>query len=125
MFPEGQWFYPQADPSNSQNVPVDAASITLTLNGQGAAPLQVTLPSYVTSARVYFAASGSLTFLTNGASGVAALVQPSVTNQMDSNYGTNWGFAEFTNTAGGLYINPSQVRYFPSSFFHLANRYVG
>lgn len=28
---------------------------------------------------------------------------------MDSNYGTNWGFAEFTNTAGGLYINPSQV----------------
>lgn len=88
---------------------MDAASITLTLNDQGADPLQLTLPSYVTSARVYFAASGSLDFLTNGASGVAVLVQPSVTNQMDSNYGTNWGFAEFTNNEGGLYINPSQV----------------
>lgn len=110
MFPQGEWFYPQADPNNRENVPVDAASITLSLNGQGDTPLQVTLPSYVISARVYFAASGSLTFLTNGASGIAALVQPSVTNQMDSNYNTNWGFAEFTNTAGGLYINPSQVR---------------
>lgn len=105
----GQFFYPQADTSNPDNVPVDAASITIPLNPQNNAPLSITLPGYITSGRVYFAAAGSLTFLTNGASGVAALVQPSVTNQMDSNYNVNWGFAEFTNTAGGLYINPSQV----------------
>ncbi|KAK4508629.1 hypothetical protein PRZ48_002368 [Zasmidium cellare] len=106
---DGQWYYPQAAPKSSMN-PIDAANITIPLNGPGEGPKRITVPSYVTGGRLWFAA-GDLHFFTNvGDTGVVAPVMPSAANPADPSYNTLWGFSEFTNTAaGGLYVNPSQV----------------
>ncbi|KAK0252496.1 hypothetical protein LTR91_004947 [Friedmanniomyces endolithicus] len=107
--PDGTWLYPVCDPSISTPQPVNA-NVAIPLGGQGSTT-QVTLPGYISAARVWFAA-GSLEFFTvySSASNGPSLVEPSAVNPSDPSAAVSWGFVELTNTAdGGLYANISYV----------------
>lgn len=103
--PDGTWYYPTSD---SSTVPQKiAANIKLTLNGRGSTTT-FTLPSYITSGRVYIS-EGELTFSAlQGGNGVT-LVQPDFNNPSDPSSGLNWSFIELTNGSGGLFANLSFV----------------
>lgn len=56
--------------------------------------------------RIYFSKGRPLTFLVNEG---PALVEPSVMNKTDANYGGHWTFAELTFNMGEVYANVSYV----------------
>ncbi|KAF2770675.1 hypothetical protein EJ03DRAFT_270017 [Teratosphaeria nubilosa] len=105
----GEWYYPTASSSVSTPVPVPSSEITIPVGGQGST-LQITLPGYLTSGRIYFA-NGNLQFFTVyvSSTGDPGLVQPSSTNPEDPNAGLDWGFIELTNTAAELYADVTYV----------------
>ena len=107
--PDGTFYYPMADSSvaTPQNVTGD---IAIPLGAQGSTT-KVTLPGYISAARVWFA-EGDLQFFTvySSESDGPSLVEPSAVNPSDPSAGVNWGFVELTNTEeGGLYANISYV----------------
>ncbi|EMC94467.1 glycoside hydrolase family 64 protein [Baudoinia panamericana UAMH 10762] len=107
--PNGQWYYPTADPSQGTPQPINA-NIAIPLGPQGSTT-NVILPDYISAARVWFAV-GELQFFTvySGASNGPSLVEPSAVNPSDPSAAVNWGFVELTNTEeGGLYANISYV----------------
>lgn len=69
----------------------------------------ITLPQ-IAGGRIWFAQDGKLTFLLNPG---PALVEPSVLNPSDPNWGTNFGFCEFTLNQDQLYANISYVDFVP------------
>ncbi|KAK2759808.1 hypothetical protein FQN54_002542 [Arachnomyces sp. PD_36] len=103
---DGSWFYPTAGGAEPEPVTAD---IAIPLGAQGSVT-NLTLPSYVSSGRVWFA-EGELAFFTvQTEGGGVSLVQPSAANEEDASNGLNWGFVELTNIAeGGLYANISYV----------------
>lgn len=107
--PDGSWFFPTADPSNDTPQPV-TGNVAIPLGGKGS-NTQLTLPGYISSARVWFA-EGELEFFTiySEASGGPSLVEPSAVNPEDPSASVNWGFVELTNNEEfGLYANISYV----------------
>ena len=103
--PDGTWYYPTADTSGVPQ-PI-TGNVAIPLGGQGSTT-QITLPSYISSGRVWFA-EGTLQFFTvQGASG-PSLVEPSAVNPSDPSAAVNWGFVELTNNSGGLFANISYV----------------
>ena len=107
LSPSGSWYYPS---STGSQVPVEiTANVAIRLGAQGSTT-NITLPGYISSARVYFA-NGQLKFYTvQAANGQTAIVQPSAVNPSDPSANIDWGFVELTWTAqGGLYANISYV----------------
>lgn len=84
------------------------ADVALPLNGPGQTTT-LTLPDYISSARVWFA-DGTLTFYAVGTQYGPGLVEPTTQNPSDASADTNWGFVELTFKSGyGLYANLSFV----------------
>lgn len=107
--PDGTFYYPASDPSQTTPQPINA-NVAIALGAQGSTT-HVTLPDYISAARVWFA-EGDLHFYTVWSSGTngPSLVEPSAVNPSDPSAAVNWGFVELTNNAaGGLYANISYV----------------
>jgi len=107
--PDGTFYYPTSDPSQTTPQPINA-NVAIKLGGQGSTT-HVTLPDYISAARVWFA-EGDLHFYTVWSQGTngPSLVEPSAVNPSDPSAAVNWGFVELTNNAaGGLYANISYV----------------
>ncbi|KXJ97696.1 glucanase B [Microdochium bolleyi] len=81
-----------------------AADVAIPL-GQPGATKTVTVPR-IAGGRVWFVIGDRLTFFLNPG---PAIVEPSVTNPADRNYGLNWGFCEFTFNEWQLFVNISYV----------------
>jgi hypothetical protein len=107
--PDGTFYYPSANPSSGVPQPV-TVNCAIPLGAQGSTT-HITIPGYISAARVWFA-EGNLEFFTvySAGTGGPALVEPSSVNPSDPSAGVNWGFVELTNTEqGGLYANISYV----------------
>lgn len=105
LLPNGTFFYPNANGATTpQKVTQDVA---IPLGAKGSTTL-ITIPAYISSARVWFA-SGSLQFFVVYAAGATQLVEPSAVNPSDPSAGVNWGFVELTFNSAGVFANISYV----------------
>lgn len=106
--PNGEYYHPTADPNSGVPQPIDG-DVAIPVGGYGSS-INVTLPTYISAARVWLA-DGNLQFFTvPGANGKASLVEPSAINPSDPSADVNWGFVELTNTkAGGIFVDISYV----------------
>ncbi|KAF2837979.1 glycoside hydrolase family 64 protein [Patellaria atrata CBS 101060] len=102
----GNWIYPSA---RGSQVPIPVAEdVSIPLTGRGGT-LNINLPDYISSSRIWFA-EGDLKFFMVSSSWGETLVTPSHVNPQDPSAGVNWGFVELTNIAqGGLWANISYV----------------
>jgi hypothetical protein len=101
----GQWIYPS---SGGSKVPIPIMQdVTIPLKSRGGI-LNINLPDYVSSARVWVA-EGKLQFFMVATSDGDSIVMPSPVNPSDPSANVNWGFIELTNTSGGIYANTSYV----------------
>lgn len=107
--PDGTFYYPSC--SSTQNTPLLITdNVAISLGAKGSTT-KITIPGYISAARVWFAA-GELKFFTvwNPATNAPSLVEPSSVNPSDPSAGINWGFVELTYIEnGGLYANISYV----------------
>lgn len=84
------------------------ADVAIPLNGPGQTTT-ITLPDYISSARVWFA-DGHLDFYVVDTQYGPGLVEPSSMNPNDPSADVNWGFVELTFKGGyGLFANLSFV----------------
>jgi hypothetical protein len=108
--PDGTFYYPVC--TSDQTTPLlITANVAIPLGAQGSTTY-VTIPSYISAARVWFAADGDLQFFViwNPATNAPSLIQPSSVNPADPSADVNWGFVELTFIAdAGLYANISYV----------------
>ncbi|GAB7338757.1 hypothetical protein MBLNU457_5467t1 [Dothideomycetes sp. NU457] len=104
--PNGQFYYPSASgDSTPQQITADVA---IPLGAEGSTTT-VTIPSYISAARIWFA-QGELQFFTVQGESGPSLVEPSAVNPSDPSADVNWGFVELTWTeAGGVFANVSYV----------------
>ncbi|EED19189.1 conserved hypothetical protein [Talaromyces stipitatus ATCC 10500] len=109
LTPNFLWYYPTAS-TNADGTPAPVTeSVAIPLNAQGLTTT-IMIPSYVVSARVWFAVGELQFFTVAGDNGSFSVVQPSQSNPADPSAGINWGFIEFSYTAdGGIYANISYV----------------
>ena len=109
LTPDGNFYYPSGTPGQPIPQAINA-NVAIPLGPKGSTT-SITIPDYISSARVWFAA-GNLHFYTTwqaGASG-PSLTCPSSNNPKDPSANINWGFVELTNNeSGGLYANLSYV----------------
>jgi hypothetical protein len=107
--PDGTFYYPACN--KSQSAPqLITSNVAIPLGGKGSTT-NITIPGYISAARVWFA-EGDLKFFTvwNPATNAPSLVEPSSVNPSDPSAGINWGFVELTYVKnGGLYANISFV----------------
>ncbi|PVH87154.1 glycoside hydrolase family 64 protein [Cadophora sp. DSE1049] len=94
-------YYPESP--SSTGAPL-AANCSIPLGPPGSST-SVTIPR-IAGGRIWFCINDTLTFLLNPGPG---LVEPSVSNPSDLNYGKNWGFCEFTFNDFQLFANISYV----------------
>ncbi|KAI1247775.1 hypothetical protein MGN70_011668 [Eutypa lata] len=99
---DGKTVYKPTSPSAPQS-PL-AADVAIPLGAAGSTT-SVTIP-HLAGGRIWFVVGGKLTFVLNPG---PAIVEPSVTNQDDPNWGLHWGFAEFTYNDVQLFVNISYV----------------
>lgn len=105
VLPDGTFYYP---PSTTSTTPVlITENVAVPLGGKGSAT-SLSFPDYISSGRIWVAA-GDLKFYIVDAGGRAGLVEPSSTNPADPSAGSDWGFVELTNNAGGIYADVSFV----------------
>ncbi|KAI3570661.1 hypothetical protein IWW34DRAFT_812263 [Fusarium oxysporum f. sp. albedinis] len=103
--PDGKLVYPK---SKEPRVPSEIMEdITLFLGPRNQS-LEVPLPSFIRSGRIYFADSDLRFFVVNMGEG-DSVIQPSVTNLQDPNAQVNWGFVELSYMDDSLYANISYV----------------
>lgn len=108
LLPDGSFFLPTVT-ANSKVPQAVTAKVGIPLNGKGQTTT-ITVPNYISAARVWFAAGELQFFAVAGANGAPSLVEPSAVNPKDPSADVNWGFVELTYTAnGGLYANISYV----------------
>jgi hypothetical protein len=102
----GSYYYLSSpDTDKPQKITADVA---LPLNGPGQTTT-LTLPDYISSARVWFA-DGTLAFYAVNTQYGPGLVEPTTMNPSDPSADTNWGFVELTFKSGyGLFANLSFV----------------
>lgn len=106
--PDGSFFLPTVTPDAKVPQAV-TANVGIPLKGKGQTTT-ITLPGYISAARVWFAAGELQFFAVAGVNGAPSLVEPSAVNPKDPSADVNWGFVELTNTEeGGLYANISYV----------------
>lgn len=106
---DGTFYYPTCESSQTTPQPI-TDNVAIPLGAKGSTT-KITIPGYISAARVWFAA-GDLKFFTvwNPATNAPSLVEPSSTNPSDPSAGVNWGFVELTYVEnGGLYANISYV----------------
>lgn len=106
---DGTFYYPTCDSSQSTPL-IISDNVAIPLGAKGSTT-KITVPGYISSARVWFAV-GELKFFTvwNPATNAPSLVEPSSANPSDPSAGVNWGFVELTYIEnGGLYANISYV----------------
>lgn len=105
----GNFYYPPCDSSFSTPREVHG-NVAIPLNTAKGSTTQVTLPDYISAARIWFA-RGNLHFYSiwNAALNAPGQVQPSFANPQDPSAAIDWGFVELTNNAGGMYANLSYV----------------
>ncbi|CZT09404.1 related to beta-1,3-glucanase [Rhynchosporium agropyri] len=94
-------YYPESP--SSTGAPL-AANCAIPLGPPGSST-PVTIPR-IAGGRIWFCMNDTLTFLLNPGPG---LVEPSVSNKSDPNYGKDWGFCEFTFNDFQLFANISYV----------------
>ncbi|KAH6711392.1 glucanase B [Leptodontidium sp. MPI-SDFR-AT-0119] len=94
-------YYPESPSSTGSPL---TANCTIPLGPPGSSTL-VTIPR-IAGGRIWFCINDTLTFLLNPGPG---LVEPSVSNPSDPNYGKNWGFCEFTFNDFQIFANISYV----------------
>lgn len=94
-------YYPTAPQEILQPLQADVA-IPLGAPGN---TVNVRIPK-IAGGRIWFSIDAKLTFLLNPG---PAVVEPSVTNPSDANYGLNWTFCEFTYNDAQLFANISYV----------------
>ncbi|KAF2765920.1 glucanase B, partial [Teratosphaeria nubilosa] len=94
-------YYP---PSPSSNGTAIGANVSIPLGAPGNT-VTCTIPQ-IAGGRIWFSIGTPLQFFVNPGPG---LVEPSVFNQSDPNYNTNFGFCEFTYNSSQLFINISYV----------------
>ncbi|RYP10754.1 hypothetical protein DL765_008022 [Monosporascus sp. GIB2] len=99
---DGRTVYRPSSPSATLQ-PLQA-DVAIPLGAPGSTK-RVTIPQ-MAGGRIWFVVDGRLTFLLNPG---PAVVEPSVTNPSDPNYGLRWGFAEFTYNKVQLFVNISYV----------------
>ncbi|KAI9693498.1 MAG: hypothetical protein M1820_009234 [Bogoriella megaspora] len=104
---DGTWLYPSANGATTPQ-PI-SGSVAIPLGAQGSTTA-ITLPSYISAGRIWFAADGELKFFVVQGEEGPSLVQPSPANPQDPSSAVNWGFVELTYTEeAGLWTNISYV----------------
>lgn len=104
--PNGTWFHPNASSTSLVPVPI-TADVSIPLGPEGSVT-NITLPGYVSSARVWFA-DGNLTFYTVYGEYGPSLVEPSFVNPNDPSADVNFGFVELSYGEDIIYVNISFV----------------
>ncbi|KAF2171232.1 glycoside hydrolase family 64 protein [Zasmidium cellare ATCC 36951] len=94
-------YYPASPSATGQAL---GANCSIPLGGPGNT-VNATIPR-LAGARIWFSVDKELTFLLNPGPG---LVEPSVFNQSDPNYNTNFSFCEFTFNSAQVFVNISYV----------------
>ncbi|KAJ5387451.1 hypothetical protein N7509_009992 [Penicillium cosmopolitanum] len=107
LTPSGSWYTPTGD-SSSTTLQEITEDIAIPIGAYGSTT-SLTLPSYISSGRIWVAA-GDLTFWTViSATGALSLVEPSAVNPDDPSANVNWGFVELTTDSSGIMVNLSYV----------------
>ena len=102
----GQFHHPTA---GSGGIPQEIQANVAIPVGERGSQLQITIPGYISAARIWFAV-GNLRFYTvMDGNGRPSLVEPSSSNPNDPNAGTHWGFVELTWNKSGVFANISYV----------------
>ncbi|KAL5584007.1 hypothetical protein FOVSG1_015358 [Fusarium oxysporum f. sp. vasinfectum] len=100
LSPNGKLVYPKSkEPHVSSEITED---IALSLGSKNQT-LDVSLPPFIRSGRVYFADSDLRFFVVNNGGG-DSVVQPSVTNLQDPNADVNWGYVDFVGIVLGMML---------------------
>jgi hypothetical protein len=98
-------FYYVSSPGTTTPQPI-TANVAIPLAAQGQTT-QVTIPDFISSARVWFA-DGTLQFYVVDTETGPGLVEPQSVNPDDPSADVNWGFVELTfNAEYGLFANLS------------------
>lgn len=113
LLPDGTWYALNAGGSSTPvNVTADVGIAVE--NGKSST---ITLPSYVSSARLYAFESAQMDWqMVGSASGVTTVVQPVVTEPGTPAYDNRWGFAEFTSNDEEFFVNLSFVDFVSLAF---------
>ncbi|KAJ5238044.1 hypothetical protein N7489_008135 [Penicillium chrysogenum] len=107
LTPNGTWYRPaeSSDATGPQKIKED---IAIPIGAYGTAT-PITLPTHVSSGRIWVA-DGDLTFFTAVVGvGILSLVEPSAVNPNDPSAAANWGFVELTTDSSGITVNLSYV----------------
>ncbi|KAI1429043.1 hypothetical protein F5Y12DRAFT_729402 [Xylaria sp. FL1777] len=104
---DGNFFYPNAGGS-AIPVPI-TGDFKISLGGMGSTTT-FTVPDFLISSRIWVS-EGELQFFTvlDAATGMTAVVEPSVTNPTDPSASIKWGFVEFNWQNGTIYANITYV----------------
>ena len=103
---DGSFYYAQSLGTTTPQA--ITANIAISLAGPGQTT-QITIPDYISSARVWFA-DGTLSFSVVDTQYGPGLVEPTVANPDNPSVSVNWGFVELTNNEeDGLFANLSFV----------------
>lgn len=109
LLKDGSWYYPESDPSGIPAKVAADVGIGLATYSGSSQTTHISLPGYITGARLWFAV-GTLQFSTVDSTNGPALVEPAAANPHDANADTDWGFIELTTTStAGLYADLSFV----------------
>ncbi|KKY19249.1 putative glycoside hydrolase family 64 protein [Phaeomoniella chlamydospora] len=109
LISNGTAYYP-ANPLEDTTPTSIIESVAISLSSYGET-LNISLPNYITSGRIYFSV-GELNFATTYGESGTTIVAPSFTNPSDPNINVSYGFVEFTwDKDAGLYSNLSYVDY--------------
>ena len=104
--PDGSFFYPSANGATTPQAVT--TNIAIPLGGYHSTKT-ITIPSYISAGRIWFAQGNLQFFVIQGGNG-PVLVEPSAVNPNDPSANVNWGFVELTWTqAGGVFANISYV----------------
>jgi hypothetical protein len=103
-----EFFGPEA---NGSAVPVDIPVNSFAFPVSANKTASIDVPGYLSSARVWLSESDLIFKIAANAGEreLSSLVEPTAINPTDAAYNLKWGFVEFTNTVGGIYVNPSYV----------------
>ncbi|CAG7973426.1 unnamed protein product [Penicillium nalgiovense] len=107
LTPNGTWYRPP-ESSSAMGPQKITEDIAIPIGAYGTAT-PVTIPTHVSSGRVWVA-DGDLSFFTEVVgTGILSLVQPSAVDPDDPSAAANWGFVELTTDFSGITVNLSYV----------------
>lgn len=98
--------------ANGSEIPVNiTADVAFRVAAANSSKTTITLPSYVSSARLYVFEDAELQWqmVTSTDTGATTIVQPVVTDPGTTAYDNRWGFVEFTSSEDEFFVNLSFV----------------